>query len=407
MKKIVCEICGSTKLRKTGDFFVCQECGTEYSLSEAQNLLKDINDTVQNNNIEKNTNLKIGPVQEDVKYLASQIKSWGSLCMLAENLVKLTRVKNVNINDLSFWSPDAFDEIKPIRIASFSSPSLEKKYSQKKQNDVSFDDKFKKSFSKLEDIYYEGIENFYDLPSRVEPDCRYWIYDNALKCYGALKDVFKPYTAPFYGLEEFVDLYIKNDTKFLIMEKYVKYKLFGNHHLQIGSTYYSDDFQTLIKALAKIKKDNLQLDKELKDKIKQKYDYYVSNFPNFSKIHKNILVTSAGLEKIFNLPVKYRTSAHCIKFLDLILDGRAENWKELVNLYETVLHREVLEASLTKVFSTLDTLNKTLLKGFSMVNYHLNSINSNICVISDQIDNVASKIDDIDTNVNVSVFLNT
>lgn len=126
MKKIVCEICGSTKLRKTGDFFVCQECGTEYSLSEAQNLLKDINGTVQNNNIEKNTNLKIELVQEDVKYLASQIKSWGSLCILAENLVKLTRVKNVNINDLSFWNPDAFDKIKPIQIASFSSSSLEK-----------------------------------------------------------------------------------------------------------------------------------------------------------------------------------------------------------------------------------------------------------------------------------------
>lgn len=259
----------------------------------------------------------------------------------------------------------------------------------------------------MKDIYYDGIEDYYSLPSRVEPDCRYWIYDNAYNCFGALKDVFKPYSTPFYGLEELVDLYIKNETKFLIKEKYVKYKLFGSHHLQSSLTHYSDDFQTLIKALAKIKKDNLQLDKELNDKIKQKYDYYVSNFPNFRKIHQNILVTSAGLEKIFNLPVKYRTSAHCIKFLDLILDGRAENWKELVNLFETVLHREVLEASFTKVFSTLDTLNKTLLKGFSMVNYHLNSIDSNICVISDQIDNVASKIDDINTNVNVSVFLNT
>lgn len=42
MKKMVCEVCGSSKIRKNNDIFVCGECGTEYSLEAARKLLKDI-----------------------------------------------------------------------------------------------------------------------------------------------------------------------------------------------------------------------------------------------------------------------------------------------------------------------------------------------------------------------------
>ena len=42
MKKMVCEICGSKKIKKENDVFICQECGTEYSLEEARKLLKEV-----------------------------------------------------------------------------------------------------------------------------------------------------------------------------------------------------------------------------------------------------------------------------------------------------------------------------------------------------------------------------
>ena len=41
MKKMVCEVCGASSMKKVNGVFVCQECGTEYSLEEARKLLKE------------------------------------------------------------------------------------------------------------------------------------------------------------------------------------------------------------------------------------------------------------------------------------------------------------------------------------------------------------------------------
>lgn len=39
---MVCEICGSFSIRKENGVFVCQECGTEYSVEDAKKLLRDV-----------------------------------------------------------------------------------------------------------------------------------------------------------------------------------------------------------------------------------------------------------------------------------------------------------------------------------------------------------------------------
>ncbi len=39
MAAITCELCGSNDVVKQGDFFVCQHCGTKYSLDEAKKLI--------------------------------------------------------------------------------------------------------------------------------------------------------------------------------------------------------------------------------------------------------------------------------------------------------------------------------------------------------------------------------
>lgn len=41
MKKIVCELCESTEFVKEGGFFVCQGCGTKYSLEETKGMMRD------------------------------------------------------------------------------------------------------------------------------------------------------------------------------------------------------------------------------------------------------------------------------------------------------------------------------------------------------------------------------
>ena len=39
MKQLTCEMCGSTELIKDGGFFVCQTCGTKYSVEEAKKMM--------------------------------------------------------------------------------------------------------------------------------------------------------------------------------------------------------------------------------------------------------------------------------------------------------------------------------------------------------------------------------
>jgi uncharacterized Zn finger protein (UPF0148 family) len=39
MKKLTCEMCGSTELIKDGGVFVCQTCGCKYSIEEARKMM--------------------------------------------------------------------------------------------------------------------------------------------------------------------------------------------------------------------------------------------------------------------------------------------------------------------------------------------------------------------------------
>ena len=39
MKRLTCEMCGSTDLMKQDGVFVCQSCGTKYSVEEAKKMM--------------------------------------------------------------------------------------------------------------------------------------------------------------------------------------------------------------------------------------------------------------------------------------------------------------------------------------------------------------------------------
>lgn len=73
MKQLTCEMCGSTNLLKQDGMFVCQSCGTKYTVDEAKKLM--IEGTVKIDNSEKLRNLYV---------LARQAKESND----AENAVK-------------------------------------------------------------------------------------------------------------------------------------------------------------------------------------------------------------------------------------------------------------------------------------------------------------------------------
>lgn len=47
MKALVCELCNSNDIVKQDGFFVCQHCGTKYSLEEARKMILEINGPVE------------------------------------------------------------------------------------------------------------------------------------------------------------------------------------------------------------------------------------------------------------------------------------------------------------------------------------------------------------------------
>lgn len=44
MKQIKCELCGSNSLVKQGDMFICQGCGTQYSVEDAKKMMVEVED---------------------------------------------------------------------------------------------------------------------------------------------------------------------------------------------------------------------------------------------------------------------------------------------------------------------------------------------------------------------------
>ena len=108
MKKIVCEICGSQKIRKENDIFVCQECGTEYDVESAKRLLKDIFEDNKILNDEKNGKVQL--IEENDKYkLLNHLLLWAEYIINLEQYsddfdVKQEKVDSFYFNDASYYN---------------------------------------------------------------------------------------------------------------------------------------------------------------------------------------------------------------------------------------------------------------------------------------------------------------
>ena len=57
MKQLTCEMCGGTDLMKQDGVFVCQSCGTKYSVEEAKKMMVEVGGTVEVKNAAQLENL--------------------------------------------------------------------------------------------------------------------------------------------------------------------------------------------------------------------------------------------------------------------------------------------------------------------------------------------------------------
>lgn len=57
MKQLTCEMCGSTNLLKQDGVFVCQSCGTKYSVEEAKKMIAEESEDVFGDDVAKKANV--------------------------------------------------------------------------------------------------------------------------------------------------------------------------------------------------------------------------------------------------------------------------------------------------------------------------------------------------------------
>jgi hypothetical protein len=139
-------------------------------------------------------------------------------------------------------------------------------------------------------------------------------------------------------------------------------------------------------------------------KIDLIYSDFSKIFENLKEKYTTLINLSIELEKILMLPIKYRNSICISRMLDILKDGRALNWEELVNLYENTKYTGNVTSSSDLLYNTLRNLNDTLLNGFPLLNENLSSINTNICTLSSQVNELFAGADNVKEIIEVIYF---
>ena len=86
------------------------------------------------------------------------------------------------------------------------------------------------------------------------------------------------------------------------------------------------------------------------------YKWLPATISSFNEIVRNI----KPLINKFSLPVSYRTSADALAIARILRDGKADTWKEAINLYDTETYRKQVLGSLSDIKKELFALRQTV-----------------------------------------------
>lgn len=416
MKKMVCEICGSSNFVRSASGYVCKDCGIEYTLDVAKTLLKDEEETVSKvtkNELEvvkqeKNTSISNEMNNETLLQLKSELLVWYTFhekCHELENSFKDDYYSDDDtclvLRSVGFESVmeqrkgEAFGKIQE-RIASKCHDKMDAEYNEYKE-------KFERAKSKY-------IDNYYDIPKKnrfkiitilLAIWCAFvWL----MTCTGTREDFingigiavvstvafavflilriitvikhhkkFKKILESLKGIRDLQGIpYNDKEIKYELMSemglikkfkrKYVSPHKDWSKHLQL-KTYY-EWFDKLY--FTKGATDDSYI--ELRDKYVDQYNVRLENDIN------TYFDTYLQLKKIYNeliekipLPAKYRDEQSVSCLLALVSDGRATTLKEAINLYEEEKFREEVLNKLDNLTNYVNDLAIVMAKGLNEV----------------------------------------
>ena len=109
MKQLTCEMCGGTDLIKQDGVFVCQSCGTKYSVEEAKKMMVEVAGSVKIDITEKVQNLYVMARRaKDENDVESACKYYEMIIMENPNdwealfYYNYYKAENTNLKNMSF-----------------------------------------------------------------------------------------------------------------------------------------------------------------------------------------------------------------------------------------------------------------------------------------------------------------
>lgn len=426
MKKMVCEICGSQTIRKENSVFVCQECGTEYSVDEAKKLLQEVDEKTDSNQEQlssKNTSV------------SGKDKLLNALSLWALNLSKMPDllfwfdISDSCINTDQFWVRDIINISNKTVSPNFpkidNSPlSLSQKgpgkgafWSSKFLYDDPECDSFRVRFSEEYQDSVKSLEmakRFYGkrcvISQIIEDEAFNETFQNKMKAF------FEKYYNYLYdGYINGAELYVMfpsliGEVKLIPGEGYVterlnpkitelsvKYNSFvrdsGDKKLYtISKGIFKDRVEnapdSVTNTFKAILKAGSDIVLEFIEKHNQMMDYCSGHFSDICNLIKELNDNCLKLESDLFVPYKYRSVPILLNMIDLVNDGKATTWQDLVNLYDTHQYRLGVYEKLDAINSKLDIIQNTLVIGFATVAQQLTDVNSNLQNIGTKINSI-------------------
>lgn len=361
MKKMVCEICGSQSIKKENGVFVCQECGTEYSVEEAKKLLKE----VETSAILSEESKQLAPERcANGDELLKQLYAWlGYIESLDGWFYYVKHSRDQTFSE--FKSSDVSETPLNIRVLQpwmfNSSICFEKKVDSGQFLPTAWPARFFVNLAS--ENKYLGIDDF-ERAGR----------DNILKHY------IKASSGEIYNVDSNFSLYNDKDIDFILKQPK-------------GTTFKClNTVETVKYGFFKDTKEISQVPWEIADKMETGlnnikkmvdlyYEFYETSFVAFEeKYHENIenikklLDRLPQMEKLLNIPIKYREKDTVYSLIEIVLDGRADTWKELINIYKQEKYQACVIRSFDNVSARLGSLSDTFERSFKTIGEKIDDV---------------------------------
>jgi hypothetical protein len=403
MKKMVCEICGSQSIKKENGVFVCQDCGTEYSLEEAKKLLTEVeektSDAIQ---------IKSDPKEVNKSQLISILKNWvqyinaftGYECWFLCD-TNLDDPAEYKINSHEFWNMNG-DFIRNQQIhlkENIEFSDLNLNWDSVMRRKLFFFDmppyNFYDELFSYDGELYKRLEKLFDEAYEQDRAKNFGSEDEITYSLSTVDNKYeKNLGDSLLGGDSNVFDFIKNapnDVADVVITRTRTRRV-------LVASFFSDATKTVTE------KTTLpighQVSECIRDAVKkrdaffklhsERFNYVKEHFHEMINSYADLMDKKILFEQMFNVPVEYRTVEVLSAVIELLESGRADNWKEAINLFEEEKYRAKVILNLTKANINLERLQTTLYDGFSTINNQLRKISISASEMSDKVSKLLS-----------------